>query len=191
VDRARHAAHEPTLAAALLVLAEHAGGRFYYDPTPANVDAALDATRKAAQLWPDGGTADALPSALVVAAILHAAVDSPPVARAVDADLRVHATPTLIHRMITGPDGEAALAALRRQPELAEAVRLRKAHPPRRQGLLDVALARVSGDAELEQAAAAAFKRADLGARLAIEATLFPGLPAEKAELELFQSGGR
>ena len=151
----------------------------------------LDATRQAAQLWPDGGAAEALPSALIVAAILHAAVASPPVAGAIDAEMRVYGTPTLIHRMITGPDGDAALAALRRQPELAEAVRLRKARAPRRQGLFEVTLARVAGDAELEQAAAAAFKRPDLGARLAIEATLYPGQPAEKAELELFQSGGR
>ena len=97
----------------------------------------------------------------------------------------------LLQRLMAGPDSEAALAALRKHPEVAEAARLRKASGVKRPGLGDVVMARAAGDAELEQLAAPAFKRVDLGARLAIDATLYPGLPAEKAELDFFTSGGR
>ncbi len=191
VDRARRAGHDPTTAAALLVLLEHTGSRVYLDPTPANIDAMLDTAREAARLWPEGGAVESLPGVLLGAALWRAAPESPPVARAIAADERVHGLAMLIQRMITGPDGDAALAALRQRPELAEAARLMKAGGVKRPDLLDVVLARASGDAELERAAAPAFKRADLGARLAIEATLYPGLPREKVELEFFTGGGK
>ncbi len=102
----------------------------------------------------------------------------------------MQSTPILLHHLTTGADGATGLAALRRRPELLEAARLRKARLDAHPGILDVMLARVAGDAEMEQAASAAFKRADLGSDLAIEALLYPGLEMEKTELAFFESGG-
>ncbi len=191
VERARRAGHDPTTAAALVVLFGQVAGRMRFDPTAADIDLMVDTARQAAQLWPEGGMAEALPGALLLAGLYRAAVDSPPIARAIAADARGYGTAMLLQRMMTGPDGAAVVAALRARPELAEAARLRLARGLKRPGLTDVVLARASGNAELEQAAAPAFKRVDLGASLAIEATLNPGLPAEKAELDFFTSGGR
>ena len=190
VERARRAGHDPTTAAALLVLSGHAGTRLRWDPTPADIDLIVDSARQAAQLWPEGGPSDGLPGVLVATALFRAAPGAPVLAKAIAADLHVYGTSMLLQRLMRGPDGEAALAALRARPELGEAAKLLKARSVKRPGMSDVVLARAAGDAELEQLAAAVFKRVDVGATLAIVATLNPGMPAEKAELDFFTSGG-
>ena len=166
------------------------GTRLRWDPTPADIDLIVDSARQAAQLWPEGGPSDGLPGVLVATALFRAAPGAPVLAKAIAADLHVYGTSMLLQRLMRGPDGEAALAALRARPELGEAAKLLKARSVKRPGMSDVVLARAAGDAELEQLAAAVFKRVDVGATLAIVATLNPGMPAEKAELDFFTSGG-
>jgi hypothetical protein len=187
--RVEHGGHEPTLAAARLVVARHRSALARLDRTPEGADAALDAARKAALGWPEGGMDDLLVPALVGAALVHAAADAPALGKVLDTEGRLYGTGMLLHRATSGPDAAAVVAALRRRPELAEAVQRRKARAGKRPDVTDVVLARVSGDAELEQAAAPALQNPTLVSLAQIAATLAPGQEVEKVELALFQGG--
>jgi hypothetical protein len=191
VERVEHAGHEPTIAAARLVLSVQMAARAYLDPSAENLDAMIDASRKAAQVWPEGGTDEALPSVLAYAGVVRAAAESSALKKVLDEDGRVYGTALLVQRAASGPDAEGALAALRRRPEVIEAAKLRKAKMAKRPGLLDVMLARAAGDAEMVEAASAAFRRADLGAELSIEAIMAPGQDVEKYQLAFWKSGGK
>jgi hypothetical protein len=187
--RVEHGGHEPTLAAARLVVARHRSALARVERTPEGADAALDAARKAALGWPEGGMDDLLVPALVGAALVHAAADAPALAKVLDTEGRLYGTGMLLHRATSGPDAAAVLAALRRRPEMAEAVQRRKARAGKRPDVTDVVLARVSGDAELEQAAAPALQNPVFVSLAQIAATLAPGQEVEKVELALFQGG--
>jgi hypothetical protein len=191
VDRAEHAGHAPTIAAAQMVLGVQLASLAYLDPTPENLDATVDAARKAAQAWPEGGMDDSLPNFLAWAGLVRAGADSGAVRKVLEEDGRVYGTTLLLRRAITAPDGEGALVALRRRPEIVEAAKLRKAKMGKRPGLFDVMLARVTGDAEMEKDASAAFQREGLGAEIAIEAIMAPGQQMEKDELDFWKSGAK
>lgn len=191
VKRAEQAGHAPTLAAARLVLSVERTYLADLDPTKENLDAMIEPARRAAQGWPEGGMDDELAPLLALAGLERAALASPAIAKLLAADRRRFGAKSLLFRAMSGPDGAASLEALRKQPELVEAARLRKAHASRRPTLLDVALARVAGDAEMEQAASAVFDRAAIGSDLAIQATMAPGQEVEQYELELWKSRGK
>ncbi|MEO5726708.1 MAG: hypothetical protein ABI134_31400, partial [Byssovorax sp.] len=187
VLRAQRGAHAPTVAAASMLLGVERGALLVFDPTATSVDAMLDAQRKGAEAWPEGGMAQDLASSLATAALHRAAADTPAIRKVWEADSRVYSTTLLLRRAMLGPDGAAVTAALRARPEIAEAVRLRKQRAEKHLGMLDVVLAQLAGDAEFEKAARAGFLTEINGAELAIEARLLPGLAREKAELEAFR----
>jgi hypothetical protein len=191
VQRVEQGGHAPTLAAARFLLAEHRARLLELDRAPEHVEPMLEVARKAAQGWPEGGAAEGLPSLLISAATARAAAEVPAVKTALDAEGRIWSGGMLLHRLTTGPQGAEVLAALRQRPEIAEAARLRKARGSNRPSLYDLMLARVAGDAELEQAAAAAFDRRDLGAELAIEALMAPGQDVEKLTLAFWKGRGK
>ncbi|MCC6551805.1 MAG: hypothetical protein IT372_02130, partial [Polyangiaceae bacterium] len=191
LSRAERSGHKPTLAAAYLGLGEALSSKAYFEGSAALAGEMIDAYRSATQAWPEGVTDRELAGALVNAAIYKALPESPALKKAWDAERRVFGTAMLLHRAAAGPSGAEILAALRKQPELAEAARLRKASLGDRPSLTDWIIARIAGDSELEQAAAKVFDRADLGARLQIEARIYPGQPREKADIDLFTSRGK
>ena len=190
-SRVEHAGHAPTLGAARLVLAMHLASLVRYDRAQSHVDAAIDAFRKAVQAWPEGGMDDGLPSMLARASLIRTAAEVPAIAALLDADAYEQSTWLLLSHAVSGADGATALAALRRRPEITEAARLAKARMGKRPGLLEVMLARLAGDTEMEQAAASAFQRAELGAALSLNAMLAPGQEIEKLELDFWKSGGK
>ncbi len=187
VLRAQRGGHAPTLGAASARLGDDRAVLLAFDPTPANVDAMVDAQRKATEAWPEGGQVLSSAGILVIAGLHRAAADTPALRKAWEADSRAYETPMLLRRALLGPDGAAVAAALRARPEITEAVRLRKQRPERQLGLLDLALAQIVGDADFEKTARAGFTRERTGAQLAIEARLLPGLAREKADLDAYR----
>jgi hypothetical protein len=134
---------------------------------------------------------DAPSGLLFYSGVLRAAAECPPLAKAHDAESRIYDAGMVVHRALAGPDGEAILAALRKRPELAEAVRMRRSRALSRPSLFDVMLAEATGDADFARAADGAFARADLGTFYAIELKLAPGQAKEKAYVDLWKRGPR
>jgi hypothetical protein len=191
LQRVEQGGHAPTLAAARYLLAQHRAQLLDVDRAPEQVEPMLEAARRAAQGWPEGGAAEELPALLVAAATARAAAEVPAVKNALDVESKSYSGGMLLRRLTTGLQGVEVLAALRKRPEIAEAARLRKAQGSKRPTLFNFMLARVAGDAELEQAEAAVFDRKDLGAELSIEALMAPGQDVEKQTLELWKGRGR
>jgi cellulose synthase operon protein C len=189
--RAEQTGHAPTIALAWHLVGTYRAHLANLDPTPEHLDAAVDAMRKAAQGWPEGGLDESLPSTLALVGLLRAGPESPAVARVLAADGRIFSPGMLLSRAVSGDDGADALAALRRRPELQEAARLRKTRLGRHPTSLDVMLARIAGDPEMETAASAVFSRKDTGAELSIDARMAPGQEVEAYSLSFFQTGGK
>jgi hypothetical protein len=188
-DRAQQAGHGPTTAAAWLLLAGDLAQLAYVASTRELLDEMIDAHRKAAALWPEGGVDDSLPGALLVVALEHALPESVALRKAWEEEGRVYGHFLTLDRARAGAQGAEILSVMRRQPELAEAARLRRARMGQRPGLSDFILARLAGDAEMEREAAAAFTRKELGLYLTIEAKLSPGQRREEATLAMFRAG--
>ena len=191
VRRAERTGHAPTLAAARLLLATQRASVASMEPTKERLDAMIEPARQAAQGWAESGAEDTLALLLAMAALERAGAESPAIGKLLAADRRIYGTTALIHRALGGPDGAAALEALRKQPEMLEAARLRKPRTLTRPRTLDVVLARIAGDAEMERSAAAVFDRASVGASIAIEATMAPGQEAEQYELDVWKTRGK
>jgi cellulose synthase operon protein C len=189
--RAKQSGHGPTLAIAWMELSEALAGLDAVAPSADRQDEMLDASRKAAAAWPEGGMDDAPSGLLLYIGVLRAAAECPPLAKAHDAEGRIYDLGMVVHRALGGPDGEAILAALHKRPELGEAARLRRSRALARPSLFDVILAEAAGDADLARAADGAFARADLGAFYAVELKLAPGQAKEKAYVDLWQRGPR
>jgi hypothetical protein len=184
VKRAQRGAHGPTLAAAWMLLGESYASLLTLDASAENVDAMIDADRKAAEGWPEGGMQQTLAGGLSLAMMYRAAADSPPLRKAIDTDLRAQGTLLLLRHLVAGPDGAAVTATLRARPELAEAVKLRKLRKEHALGPFDVLLAQIAGDAELERAARVGSRQESTRASAEIDAKLLPGLAREKEELD-------
>lgn len=189
--RAVKEGHKPTIAAAWQALGDSQGLTVYWDPTPASLDERVDAYKKAREAWQEGSPESEVTGALLISGAIKAMDSSPALKKAWAADGRTLDLGVLLHRSMMGESGEEVKAALRKQPDLVEAARIRKASLAGRPTLTDWVLARVVGDSEMEQASAAAFERAELGFELAIEARLYPGLPREAAQMDLFKSKGK
>lgn len=186
VRRAQQGAHAPTLAAAWMLLGSAVDDTLPFDTTAANLDAMIDAHRKGAEAWPEGGMPQDLAGSLVIAAFHRAAAETPALRKAWDAEGRSYGSVGLLRRALRGPDGAAITAALRARPEIGEAVRLRKTRPEKQLTTFDVLLAQIAGDADLEKAARGVFHQASSRAALEIAARLEPGQAREKAELDAF-----
>ena len=188
VTRAQRAAHAPTVAAAWLLLGGSYESLLVFDPSPENLDAMLDAQRKAAEAWPEGGMGEGLAAGLSLTMFHRAAAESPALRRVWDTENRGAGLTLMIRHALAGPDGAAIGATLRARPELAETVKLRKLHGERGLGIFDVVLAQLAGDADLEKSARAGFKRESVGAEMEIEVKMLPGMSREKEELDTYRA---
>lgn len=188
--RAQAGSHGPTIAAAWMLLGDELVHLAFYKPTEATLEEALEAQRKAVAAWPEGGFQSSLAQALLFAAVHRGAAESPALRKLYDEELRVYALPVFVDRALGSASGAEILPVLRRRPEVAEAtVLLKKARAGRKPSLLDVALAELSGDAELETLAMAAFARPELGLELSLDSKLSPGEPREQETRTLFRRG--
>ncbi|MDI1450960.1 hypothetical protein [Polyangium sp. 6x1] len=181
----------PTTAAAWLTLAELYRMRIMVDDSTENLDAMAKAYRRAHELWPEGIPARQLSNGLTAVVFGKALGLSPSLAKAWAADRRQVSPLRIAYRASIGPDGAEVLAALRKQPELAEVVALRRGKTNGRPGLTDWILARLAGDAELEKEAEAVFDSDVMRHAVDIDARMRPGQPEEQIELDLMRSRGK
>lgn len=181
----------PTAAAAWLMLAEILRRRMHVDTSAENLDEMAKAYRRAHELWPEGIPAWPLGNGLSAVAFGRAKAISPGLAKAWQAEGRRLSALRLAYRASLGPDGAEVLAALRKQPELAEAAALRRGKLDGRPVLTDWILARLAGDAELEKEAEKVFDREEVRHGVEIEARILPGQPEEQLDLDLMRSRGK
>ncbi|MDI3282557.1 hypothetical protein [Polyangium sp. 15x6] len=178
-------------AAAWFTLAELLRTRMYVDDSAENLDEMAKAYRRAHELWPEGIPAWTLANGLSAAAFGRAKAISPALAKAWQAEGRRLSSLRLAYRASLGPDGAEVLAALRKQPELAEAVALLRGKLDGRPVLTDWILARLAGDAELEKEAEKVFDREEVRHAVEIESRIQPGQPEEQLDLDLMRSRGK
>jgi hypothetical protein len=188
VRRVEKIGHAPTIACAYLLYADDLDTLAYYDPSPEAYAASAAAYRRASAAWPEVAASTGLADALVKVAGWRAAGSAPSLKAAMDKERRIYSIVTLLHRAATGSAGAEVLAALRRQPEMAEAARLRRLSSTRLPGLTDWIVARLAGDEALERAAASAFARRDLALSLSLDVKLRPGSEEDQSDLALFNA---
>lgn len=131
---------------------------------------ALEAFREADQLWPEIGAKAGLDGDLLLVALVAAAKKSPATFPNFEADLRDVGGSLYLYRALDR-GSEPVLAAVRAEPEWAEAVRLRKELAPKDPGTTDWLLGRIANDSELvadgkKGAKESVLVGAELGARL-------------------------
>ncbi len=173
VERAKSGS-KPTQAAAWLVLASALQRPIFFKRDAVNMDEMVDAARKARAAWPEGVTRGGFSTALFTAALHHTIDASPALAKAWEADRRVYSLYNLAYRAMSGPDAASVTAALRKDPLLAEMAAARSPAVTERPTLEDYLVARLAGDAPLEQLATKAFDRRDFDLVTEIEARLAP-----------------
>ncbi|MDI1429132.1 hypothetical protein [Polyangium sorediatum] len=181
----------PTAAAAWFTLGDLLWLRTMVDSSVENVDEMAKAYRRAHELWPEGIPARSFSAGLAAVAIGKARAASPALAKAWETERRQFSTLLIAHRASLGPDAAEVLAALRKQPEFAEAATLRRGKLDGRPELADWILARLAGDAELEKEAENVFDWDVARHRVEIDARMYPGQPQEQLELGLVRSRGK
>jgi len=186
--RVARLAHPPTVACAYLLHADDLDTVAFYDSSVDSYAASADAYRRALASWPDSGAAIGLSDALMKVAAWRAAGSSAALKAALEKERRIYGMTTMLYRAATGPAGADVLRALRRQPELAEAARLRRLATTRLLGTTDWMVAKLADDAALEKAAEPAFARADLSLSLSLDVKLRPGDEQDAADLALFKA---
>ena len=181
----------PTAAAAWFRLGDLLWLRTMVDSSAENLDAMAKAYRRAHELWPEGIPARSFSAGLTAVAIGKARALSPALAKAWETERRQFSSLLLAYRASLGSDAEEVLAALRKQPELAEAAMLRRGKLDGRPALADWILARLAGDAELEKEAEKVFDGDVARLRAEIDARMYPGQPEEQFELGLMRARGK
>jgi cellulose synthase operon protein C len=189
VARAQQSGHKPSHAAALALHADLLERQAAIDSTLPTIDAAIEAYRKATQLWPDGGYSGDLGVALVTAGVLRAAEASPPLKAAWLESRRHLRALDIAFLAATGSSGPEVLAALRARPELAEAARLQAASPDPTPGVWDWMLASLVGDKDFQARSAPAFARPDLADAVHLEHRLYPSSKGRARAAELLARG--
>lgn len=190
VKRAEKSGHGPTLAAALLRQGDAMATRTVFVRDDAELDAMIDCYRRAAVAWPEAGLARELPAALSLVAFLRTMQAMPTLRKAWDEQARRHDVLSIALQLASSPEGAGVLEAMRKRPELVEAVEIAKASPGSSPTKGHWLLARVAGDAELERAAAPVFDRADVLLAAKSYARLFPGEAREASHLGFLESRG-
>jgi hypothetical protein len=190
VRRVARTGHSPTLACAHLLHADDLNTVAYFDPSPESYAAPVAAYRRAHEAWPDAGAALELADALLQLAAWRAAASTAPLKAALDKERRIYSVPTLLHRAATGPSATEVLAALRLQPELAEAARLRGLATGRAPTTTDWIVAKLAGDEALGRFAEGVFARGDLALSFALDLKLAPRSEQDQADLEFFKARG-
>ena len=188
VARARSKGHAPTLAAALLLLAEAEQDLARVEGGPAGLDRAVTACREAVRLWPGVGLESDLADALMLAAAEHAAESSSEWRARWTAGQRSSTVSWLLLEASRDPRGGPAVAAVRARPELAEALALRASVAASRPEIGHLVLARALGDTAAASAASAVAARPEVGPELRLAALFEPDGAEERGRLELFES---
>lgn len=178
--------HKPTLAAWNLSIGDVHLERARATGQLSDVQAAEQSYRAADAAWPDIGAKYDLAGTLLHIAVLKASATEPALAAAYDKDRRIYRVAELVYRATTGPDGAAILAALRKQPELTEAVRLHRAVVKNQPTVPSWIIATAAGDAKLEEQARAAFSDERLWQVAQVYRLLLPGDPDTQYRHEMF-----
>jgi hypothetical protein len=186
--RVAKSGHPPTTAAAWLLHCDDLDTAGWVDPRPEAFAAAATACRRAMDAWaPIFAERDAAWELLAVAAWRGASA-SPALKAALEKERRAYSMANVLHRAATGASGAEVLAALRRQPELLEAARLRSGPARTLPTVTDWITAHLAGDSTLEQEARRAFEREDLALLYAIQAGLRPDNKDDQADLAVFKA---
>lgn len=189
-DRAKNGSRA-TQAAAWLVLAGALEGPLLFKRDPASMSEMVDAARKAHAGWPEGITRGAVSSVLFSVAFYRAMEGSPALAKAWEAERRTYSLFNLAYRAASGPSAAEITAALRKEPLVAEAAAVRKQGAADRPTVGDYLLARLAGDAELEQLATKTFDSRNEALTDAIEAKLAPNDKDAVFTLAVFRGHGK
>jgi hypothetical protein len=188
LERAHKTGHAPTIAAAHMLHADDLDTRAFFTPSPESYAASAEAWRRAVTAWPPAAAERDLSWALLSVAAWRAASSCPPLKAALDKERRVYSLGNLLSRAASADSTPQVLAALRAQPELSEACRLRASAAAQDPATMDWVTARLAGDAELERQARRVFEREDLALSLGIQARLRPDDEDDQADLALFEA---
>jgi hypothetical protein len=184
-------ARPATVSAAWLMLGEQLRRQMLLDSSPEIIDEMVRAHRRAREVWPEGISDSALSAALFAAALGKARATSPALTKAWDTERRNYSYSRLAYRAVHGPNGEEVLAALRKQPEMAEAASLLRGKHEGRPSLSDWLVAHLAGDNEFEKDAEKAFDSDVVRHSVEIDARMFPGQAEEALDLALLRSRGK
>lgn len=179
-----------TQAVAWLTLAEALQAQAFFVHDASTLDEMVEAARKSASLWPEALGHDDLIAALVTAAFYRALDASPALAKLWDQEKRAHSATVIAYLAVTGASGPEIAAALRKDPGLAEAATLRLQAIADRPTFVDVLLARLSGNEELQRIAVKSFDRKEVASTYAIDAKLDPGDDDTVFFLKLLETRG-
>ncbi|MDC0721627.1 tetratricopeptide repeat protein [Nannocystis bainbridge] len=173
LDRRRHG---PTLAAATLVRGTYLESQSRFDGPERALEAAA-AYHLAHEIWPELGSRSDETRALILAAALRAAKDSPEFGTMWTADYRRTGLTNIVLTLVRAPDSANA-AALRATPEFARALASLGERGEDELELLDWALATLGRDNAQIERARDALTREDLQLMRKIETRLDPNDPS-------------
>jgi hypothetical protein len=189
LDRAKNGS-KATQAAAWLALTDTLEDVAFFEHGAAQLDEWSNAAQQAHTTWPEAIPGDRHSLALAATAIFKAMESSPALKKAHEQDRRSFNLVSVAYRASTGPSGADVLVALRKEPSLAEAAAVRKRGVSDRPAVADFLVAKLAGDAELEQAASKAFDRAELILATAIACKLDPADQDDAMQLAILRSRG-
>jgi hypothetical protein len=174
-ERLGSGATPATRAALSLLLANAHDTLATYEAPREHIRRRVALLQQAHELFPELAANRYLPSSLTELALHEAADECPELAARMQRDWRAQGTVALLHEVLVSGDA-AALAALRKRPELAQAAQQRLAlidggDDP---GTPDWVLAALVNDGKLAEAARAAWAASDLKARTKIGLLLAP-----------------
>ena len=182
VDRAtailtgtRRSRHDPTIAAALLLLAQALMDRVDLGGGAGDARSAVEALREGQRLWPELGCERALAWALVTVAVREIMEEAGGLRDRWTDEGRVYRIDLFLHRATSGDGGAALLGVLRRRPEMQEGASLLSMAAAREPNLGDWLLGTIAGDPQLASLAEPARSRADKRLSQQIRARLAPG----------------
>jgi tetratricopeptide (TPR) repeat protein len=124
IERARNAGHAPTLAVALVAAGNLEVVLAGYEKSPERVRRAVTYAREAKQIAPELLGDAALGGVLVAAALFEAAAESGTAGEALHELMLEDGMMVALHALLGDAQYAGTLAALRKRPELAEAVQL-------------------------------------------------------------------
>jgi len=124
IARAKRKRHKPTLAVALVKLGRDQMSRAYTSDDPAHTEQAIKTFRAAAKLWPALDTPDSIAWAMLRLAVQNAAAESPDVKKRWDKERRRYSVAMFFHHVLEDKDAASIVAALRKQPQIAEAAQM-------------------------------------------------------------------
>lgn len=186
LERVRATGHQPSIGAAEVL---NGSGiiSFYAAVEQGSIEDGLEHLRAAYAAWPHEGTRGSLAYGLLRVAVMKARADSPALLGGYTEKRRLLEIETLVEELVRGPNGAEVLAALRRQPELAAAMKLlREGDPPAEASLMFYLAGGWGDDAQVRQRHAGVFDQPRQRLARSIETLLYPGEAREAADLALY-----